>query len=91
MESAWSPQQIPAWLRRRYPNSNDLNVSQEIIYKTIYIQTRGALKKELQKHLRTQRVVRKSKNATLKGKVIGGIVAAVSISKYLQMLKTELF
>ena len=81
MESAWSPQQISGWLRRRYPNNDDLNVSHETIYKTLYIQTRGALKKELQKHLRTQRVVRKSKHATLKGKGLGRIVDAVPISE----------
>ena len=81
MESAWSPQQISGWLRRRYPNNEDLNVSHETIYKTLYIQTRGALKKELQKHLRTQRVVRKSKHATLKGKGLGKIVDAVPISE----------
>lgn len=81
MESAWSPQQISGWLRRRYPNNEDLNVSHETIYKTLYIQTRGALKKELQKHLRTQRVVRKSKHATLKGKGLGRIVDAVPISE----------
>lgn len=69
------------WLRRRYPNNDDLNVSHETIYKTLYIQTHGALKKELQKHLRTQRVVRKSKHATLKGKGLGRIVEAVPISK----------
>ncbi|QCU76364.1 IS30 family transposase [Pseudoalteromonas distincta] len=81
MESAWSPQQISGWLRRTYPNNEDLNVSHETIYKTLYIQTRGALKKELQKHLRTQRVVRKSKHATLKGKGLGKIVDAVPISE----------
>ena len=81
MEAAWSPQQIAGWLKRKYPNNEDLNVSHETIYKTLYIQTRGALKKELQKHLRTQRVVRRSRHATLKGKGKGGIVDAVSISE----------
>lgn len=81
MEAAWSPQQIAGWLKRKYPNNEGLNVSHETIYKTLYIQTRGALKKELQKHLRTQRVVRRSKHSTLKGKGLGKIVDAIPISE----------
>jgi len=81
MKAAWSPQQIAGWLKRKYPNNEEFHVSHETIYKTIYIQTRGALKKELQKHLRTQRAVRRSKSATLKGKGLGKIVDAVSISE----------
>jgi IS30 family transposase len=76
----WSPQQIAGWLMRTYPNK-DLHVSHETIYKTLYIQTRGALKKELQQCLRSQRVMRRSKHATLKGKGLGKIVDSVYISE----------
>ena len=76
----WSPQQIAGWLMRTHLNK-DLHVSHETIYKTLYIQTRGALKKELQQCLRSQRVMRRSKHATLKGKGLGKIVDAVHISE----------
>ncbi|WP_394174353.1 IS30 family transposase [Thalassotalea litorea] len=81
MATAWSPQQISGWLKRKYPDKEELHVSHETIYKTLYIQARGALKKELQKHLRTHRPVRKSRKTTLKGKGIGGISDAVPISE----------
>ena len=81
MKAGWSPQQISGWLKRKHPNNEDLNVSHETIYKTLYIQTRGALKKELQKHLRTQRAMRRSKHSSLKGKGLGKIVDAISISE----------
>lgn len=58
-----------------------MQVSHETIYKTLYIQTRGALKKELQKCLRTRRVVRKSRKTSLKGLGIGKIVDAIPISE----------
>jgi IS30 family transposase len=80
LHRSWSPQQIAGWLMRTYPNE-DLHVSHETIYKTLYIQTRGALKKELQQCLRSQRVMRRSKHATLKGKGLGKIVDAVNISE----------
>jgi IS30 family transposase len=79
LHRSWSPQQIAGWLMRTYPNK-DLHVSHETIYKTLYIQTRGALKKELQQCLRSQRVMRRFKHATLKGKGLGKIVDAVHIS-----------
>jgi IS30 family transposase len=80
LHRTWSPQQIAGWLKRTY-SDKDLHVSHETIYKTLYVQTRGALKKELQKHLRSQRVMRRSKHATLKGKGLGKIVDAVNISE----------
>ena len=81
LKRAWSPQQISGWLKRTYPSNQGMQVSHETIYKTLYIQTRGALKKELQKCLRTKRVVRKSKTTSLKGKGLGRINDAVSISE----------
>ena len=52
----WSPEQIAGWLKRTYPDEETLHVSHETIYKSLFIQSRGVLKKELQKHLRTKRV-----------------------------------
>ena len=55
----WSPQQISEWLRRTFPDQPQMNVSHETIYRTLYIQARGALKQELRKHLRTGRARRR--------------------------------
>ncbi len=52
LKRAWSPQQIAGWLKRQYPDNQEMYLSHETIYKTLFIQTRGALKKELQKCLR---------------------------------------
>ncbi|WP_394173650.1 IS30 family transposase [Thalassotalea litorea] len=81
MKAAWSPQQIAGWLKRKHPNNEGFQVSHETIYKTLYVQTRGALKKELQKHLRTKRAVRRSRQATNKGRGLGKIIDAVPISE----------
>jgi len=75
----WSPEEIAGWLRREYPNDENRQVSHETIYKTLFIQARGALKKELLAHLRQTRVMRKPRGHTLKGKKQGQIVNAVSI------------
>ena len=55
----WSPQQIAGWLKATYPNEAEMRVSHETIYRTLFIQSRGALRKELTKHLRTGRVIRR--------------------------------
>ena len=81
LKRAWSPQQIAGWLKRQYPNNQEMYVSHETIYKTLFIQTRGALKKELQKCLRSKRVVRKSRQSSLKRLGLGKIPDAVSISE----------
>ena len=81
LQRQWSPQQIAGWLKRRYPDSENDHVSHETIYKSLFIQARGALKKELLACLRTQRVMRRSKHASLKGHGLGKIVDAVSISE----------
>ena len=80
LKRSWSPQQIAGWLTRTY-SDKERHVSHETIYKTLYVQTRGALKKELQQYLRTQRAIRRSKHASLKGKGLGKIVDAVHISE----------
>jgi IS30 family transposase len=55
----WSPQQIAGWLKATYPNDPEMQVSHETIYRTLFIQSRGALRKELTAHLRTGRVLRR--------------------------------
>jgi len=60
LELEWSPMQIAHWLRRAYPGDEEMQVSHETIYKTLFIQARGALKKELQLHLRSKRAIRRS-------------------------------
>ncbi len=79
LKQTWSPEQIAGWLKRTFPNNEDLQVSHETIYKSLFIQARGALKKELMQYLRSQRVMRKPKKNSLKGIGLGGIVNAVSI------------
>src|SRR5580704_10212973 len=51
----WSPEQISGWLKRQYPNDESLRVSHETIYRTLFLQARGALKQELIQHLRSKR------------------------------------
>ena len=75
----WSPQQISGWLARTYPGEQALRVSSETIYRSLFVQTRGVLRKELMAHLRTRRTIRRSRRATTKGQGRGGIVGAVSI------------
>ena len=75
----WSPEQISGWLKFTYPNDETLRVSHETIYKSIFVQTRGVLKKELQKHLRTQRAFRQSRRSSLRGAGRGQIVDGISI------------
>jgi IS30 family transposase len=75
----WSPEQVSGWLKRAYPDDETLHVSHETIYKSIFIQTRGVLKKELQKHLRTQRSFRQSRQSSSRGQRRGQIVDGISI------------
>jgi IS30 family transposase len=75
----WSPKQISGWLNRRYPKDQSLRVSHETIYRSLFIQARGALKQELVKHLRSQRRIRRSRHSTIHGHSQGRIVDAVSI------------
>ena len=79
LSNKWSPEQISGYLKRTYPTDTHMHISHESIYKTLYIQSRGHLKKELLKHLRTQRVMRQSKHFNTKGNARGGIIDAVSI------------
>lgn len=81
LKKGWSPEQVSGWLKRMYSTDENLYVSHETIYKTLYIQARGALKKELIQCLRTRRTKRRSKHSSRKGLGQGKIVDAVSISE----------
>jgi IS30 family transposase len=75
----WSPQQIAGWLMREHPDDAQRRVSHETIYKSLFIQARGVLKKELLAHLRARRSIRRSRHASLKGDGLGQIKDALSI------------
>ncbi len=79
LEEHWSPQQISGWLAKRYPDEEVMRVSAETIYRTLFIQARGALKKELIAHLRSKRTMRHSRNASTERPRRGQIKEAVSI------------
>lgn len=73
----WSPEQIAGWLKLQFPAEEFLRVSHETIYRSLFIQARGVLNKELRSYLRTRRKMRRSKLATPMAR--GGIIDAVSI------------
>ena len=75
----WSPEQIAGWLKREFPDEGSMRVSHETIYRSLFIQARGVLKKELVGHLRSRRMMRRSKNASTDGQPRGQIVDGVSI------------
>ena len=79
LRSHWSPEQIAGWLKRTYPGNESHQVSHETIYKSLFIQARGVLKKELLQYLRTKRTIRRPQHASLKGQGLGQITNAVSI------------
>jgi IS30 family transposase len=75
----WSPEQISGWLKAQYPDDEGMHVSHETIYRSLFIQARGALKKELMDHLRSKRRMRRSRHASVHGHSQGRIVDAISI------------
>ena len=77
----WSPEQVAGWLKRTFPDDPSLQVSHETIYRSLFIQARGALKKELLEHLRRTRAMRRSRHHTQKTDDHGRITDAVSISE----------
>ena len=79
LQLEWSPRQIAGWLKRTYPDDENDQVSHETIYRTLFIQARGALKKELLQHLRRTRRMRRSRHHTQKTPDHGQITDAVSI------------
>jgi IS30 family transposase len=79
LKRLWAPEQIGGWLKYAYPDDENDQVSHETIYKSLFIQARGALKKELLKHLRKTRAMRRSRHKNLRDEGLGQITDAVSI------------
>jgi IS30 family transposase len=75
----WSPEQIAGWLQRAYRGQEAYQVSHETIYRSLFVQTRGVLKKELVLHLRSKRTIRRSRQANQKGDGRGQIKDIISI------------
>jgi IS30 family transposase len=75
----WSPEQISGWLKIEFPDDASMRVSHETICRSLFIQARGVLKKELMDHLRSKRRMRRSRHATVSGQSRGQIVDAISI------------
>src|SRR5277367_2790058 len=75
----WSPEQISGWLTTQYPSDESMRVSHETIYRSLFIQARGALKKELVAHLRSKRRIRRSQHARIFKDSRGQIAEAISI------------
>ena len=79
LQLQWSPEQIAGWLKSEYPEDECNQVSHETIYRSLFVQARGVLKKELLTHLRSKRTIRRSKHASQRGGGKGQIKNAVSI------------
>ena len=75
----WSPEQVSGWLKWQFPQDEGLRVSHETIYRSLFLQARGALKKELIQHLRSKRRIRRSRHSSVHGHSQGKIVDAISI------------
>ena len=75
----WSPEQISGWLKERYSGDEEMRISHETIYRSLFLQARGVLKKELVRHLRTRRMMRRAKKASTRDQPRGQIIDAVSI------------
>src|SRR6267378_4021479 len=74
----WSPEQVSGWLKQQFPADQGMQISHEAIYRSLFIQTRGVLKKELMVHLRTMRQMRQANGGSTKSG-LGQIVDTVSI------------
>ncbi len=81
LQRQWAPQQIAGWLKHTYPCDGNYHVSHETIYRSLFIQARGALNKELLQHLRRTRAMRRSRHHTQKTDNHGKITDTVSISE----------
>lgn len=79
LQLEWSPEQIAGWLKHTYPDDETYQVSHETIYRSLFIQARGALKKELLQHLRRTRSIRRSRHHTQKTADHGRITDTISI------------
>jgi IS30 family transposase len=74
LQDQWSPQQISGWLKIEHSHDRMMQVSHETIYKSLFIQAGGVLKRELIAHLRSRRVMRRGKTSTAKGQLRGQII-----------------
>ncbi len=81
LQGLWSPEQIAGWLKCAYPDDENHQVSHETIYRSLFIQARGVLKKELLQYLRRTRAMRRSRHHTQKSDDRRRIPEAVSISE----------
>ena len=79
LQQRWSPQQVSSWLEQSYPDDQTMRVSHETIYRSLFIQARSVLKRELVDHLRSRRMMRRSKLSSTKGQPRGQIIDALSI------------
>ncbi len=77
----WSPEQIAGWLKQAHPGEESYHVSHETIYRSLFVQARGVLKKELLQHLRSKRTIRRARQASQQGDRRGQITDIVSISE----------
>jgi IS30 family transposase len=79
LELRWSPQQIAGWLNRVFPDDPELRVSHEVIYQSLFVQTRGALRRELTENLRTGRVMRRGRGHSVRGAGRGQLTNVINI------------
>ena len=87
----WSPEQISGWLRTQYPDDGSMRVSHETIYRSLFIQARGVLKKELLDHLRLKRRMRRSRHASPVDSPVARSSMPSRSGKDLRRRKTERF
>jgi IS30 family transposase len=78
LEQRWSPQQISARLKRDHPDDLELRISHETIYRSLYVQSRGELRRQLARNLRSGRACRREQG---RGQRRGRIVDMISISE----------
>jgi IS30 family transposase len=76
-----SPEQISGWLARHYPDNEEMQISHEAIYRSLYVQSRGTLRRELTRHLRSRRQRRQARGASRRGQGRGRIPEMVMISE----------
>jgi len=81
LEARWSPEQVSGWLKTEFPGDPAMQISHETLYRSLFIQARGLLKKELLAVLRSRRIMRRAKSASTEGQKRGQIVDAVSITE----------
>jgi IS30 family transposase len=80
-QQQWSPQQIARRLEQQFPDDHSMRVSHETIYRSLFIQARGVLRKSLAEHLRRSRGVRRARTASAQAQGRGQIVDAIPISQ----------